>query len=474
MKKHVHFIGIAGHAMAAVAKMFKDSCWRVTGSDQKAVFPPVTTYLRENHIAFTCGYSARNLVGKPDLVVVGRSALLVDRQNPEVEEAKKRGYLVRSYPEVLRDFLVKENSIVVVGTYGKTTSTALISWILNKAGLNPSFMIGGPPLDFPDGVRQTSSPYSVIEGDETPAMSENDLPKFMFYKPKFVLLTAAQWDHPEIFKTEEEYLLAFSKFVKLVPKEGILVACKDGQNTDKIAKSAKCPVFWYSLASEDADFWMENASLLKEKTQFEVVGGSYKRISLETLLLGRHNLQNITGAVALCCKLGIPKEVVKKAVATFRGVRNRLEKLGLFSGVVLFCDFAQHPVRVKETLAAIRTRYPNDKIFCVFDPHSTLLQQRESLNWYRGSFDLANQVIVTKVSFSKAKTSARWVKGSEIVEAIGKTQPKVFYEPIDQKVVNFLTRKVQSGDVILFLSSGGLRTIELIKEVQSQLEGRDK
>lgn len=469
MRNRVHFIGIAGKTMAPLAKMFTDMGWKVTGSDQKAVYPPITAYLEENNIDFARGYSEKNLLEKPDLVVVGRSALLVDQENPEVIKAKKLGCPILSYPEVLRNFLVKENSIVVAGTYGKTTLAALLAWILEKAGFNPSFMFGGISLNFPDGIRNTSSSYSVIEGDETPAMLETDLPKFMFYKPKFALLTAASWDHLEIFKNENDYIRVFKKFVKLIPQNGLLVACRDGENTEKVVGQARCRVVWYSSETKNANFWLEKISFIDDLTSFGVVMPQ-ERILLETPLLGRHNLENICGAVALCHNLGIETDIMKKAVRTFRGIKTRLENLGTFGGVTVFWDFAQHPAKVEESLKALRARFPKKRIFCIFDPHASILRQRESLGWYPGKFDEANQVMVTKMIFPASLRRESRIIGPEIVRAIAKTQPNVFYEPIDEKGIDFLINKVKAEDIIIFMSSGGLKTTAMIEKTIAKLK----
>ena len=423
--------------MAPLAKMFQDMGWHVTGSDQKAVYPPITTYLKENKIDFFRGYNEKNLVGKPDLVIVGRSALLVDKENPELAKAKRLNLRVLSYPEVLREFLIKENSIVTAGTYGKTTNAALISWILQEAGLDPSLMIGGLPLNFPEGVRNTDSSYSVVEGDETPAMNENDLPKFMFYKPKFVLLSAVKWDHPEVFKTEKSYLSAFKKFVELIPQDGLLIVCREGEGTKEVTREARCKVVWYPTAT----------------------------FPFQTSLLGKHSLQNIDGCITLCSLLGLKKEVIKKAVKSFRGVRGRLENLGTFGGVTVFLDFAQHPAKTKESLVALRTKYPKNKIFCLFDPHASLLQQRESLVWYPGSFDQANQVMVTKVSFLGRLEKTVWVKGPDIVKAIKHPSGGAFYEPAAEKVIDFVKKETKTGDVVVLLSSGGLKTTQMLEKL---------
>lgn len=476
--KHVHLIGIAGKTMAPLAKMFKEMGWQVTGSDHGQTYPPISTYLKENEIVYHHSYSAKNIVGKPDLVVVGRSALLVDPQNPEYWQAEKLGLRIVSYPEVLRDYLVKTNSIVIAGTYGKTTISGLTAWILEKAGFNPSFMIGGVPLNFADGIRKTNSAWSVVEGDEPPAMKETDPPKFMFYKPKYLLLTACQWDHPEIFRTAKEYKEAFIKLVKLVPQDGLVIACLDGKDVDGVVKKAKCPVIWYSCLSNEVGphtrsdlYWVDEIQFTKDKMRFTVVWRDNKtkkkgkRLTVYSPLLGLHNVQNVCGVVALTLSLGIKPEVIKKAVRNFRGIRTRLELVGEFGGVRVFWDFAQHPLKVKETLSALRTRYKENKIICVFDPHQSMLQGRESLAWYPDCFDQASGVIVTKVSFSKSIPKKERVTGKDIVEAIKQTQPSVNYQPIDRKIVTYLTRNARKDNVIIFMSSGGQRTPWIIQKL---------
>lgn len=446
--------------MAPLAKMFKDMGWQVTGSDQEAVFPPITTYLEDNKINFTKGYNPKNIKNRPDLVVVGRSSLLVNRENPEIAKAKELNCKIISFPEIVRDFLVKENSIVVAGTYGKTTSSALVSWILENGKLNPSFLIGGLPLNFSDGVKNTDSSYSVVEGDETPAMSETDPSKFMYFKPKFVLLTSAKWDHPEIFKSEGEYLEAYKNFLELIPSGGLLVACKEGDNLESLARYVKCKVVWYSSDSE-ADFFLKDINFEKDSTEC-VVSTPKGDLRLRTNLLGKHNLQNLCGAVALCQSLDIKNEIIQEATSTFKGVRERLEDMGTFGGVRVFLDFAQHPVKVKESLAALRTRFEKNKITCVFNPHASALQKKESLGWYGNAFEKADKVIVTKVNLSGSKDER--VAGPDIVKAVSLSNKNVIYEPVGQKITKYLASCSEKDDIIVFMSSGGLQSQELINE----------
>lgn len=469
-KKKAYLIGIAGKTMAPLAKAFKDLGWEVSGSDHKGVYPPISIYLQENKILYVEGYDAKNIPKDADLVVVGRGALLVDPENPEYLEAKKLKLNIKSYPEVLKDYLIKENSIVVVGTYGKTTITALITWILMSAGLNPSFMIGGIPINLKDGVKITNSDYSVVEGDEPPALFETDPPKFMFYKPKYLLLTATHWDHPEVFKTEKEYLNAFIKLVEKLPNDGFLAYNMDSVKKE-ITEIFKGKKITYSLANSKADYFVDQITKSQEKTYFRV-RGTKEIFDLETSLLGSHNLENLCGTVALCSELGIKKEIIKGAVKTFKGVKTRLEFLGKFADRYLYWDLAQHPSKVKGTLSALRKHFPENKIFAVYDPSATALKYKETLSWFKGAFDPVDQVVVGKVIFLKKITKENRVAGPDFVKAISKTQKNVFYEPVDEKIIDYLVHESRPDNVIIFLSSGGLRFINLIEKTKQILNER--
>lgn len=450
MAKKAYFIGITGKTMAPLAKAFKDMGWDVSGSDQENVYPPITTYLEENKIPYVKGYSVNNVPNNADMVVVGYSALLINKENPEYLRARELNLKIMSYPEVISESLIKTNSVVVAGTYGKTTISSLVAWIFAQAGLNPSYMTGGIPIDLIDGVKITDSSWSVIEGDEVPSLLKTDPPKFMFYKPKYVILTATKYDHPEIYKTEEDYLQAFIKFVDLVPKDGLLVYNLESVER-KVADRARCKKVSYSLNNPLAD---------------------YNNLSLSTKLLGKSNLENVYGAYALCKELGIAEKVILTAISKFQGVKTRLELLGEFGGRLLYWDFAQHPEKVKGSLTALREHYPDKKIICVYDPVTTGLKYKESLEWFNESFTEADQVIVGKVSFLRNIAKEDRVTGADLVKVISLSQPNVFYEAIDERIVEWLKTNSKEGDLIVFMSSGGLEFTKLIEKVKEELDGK--
>lgn len=465
--KSAYFIGIAGKAMSMLANSLRELGWEVTGSDHKGIYPPVSTYLKEKGIKYFEGYSRDNLPSGVDLVVIGRSALMVDPKNPEYLEAKEKGLKILSYPQVVEEFLIKKNSIVVAGTYGKTTITAILSLILEKAGLNPSFLIGGIPLNFADGVKITDSNYSVVEGDEPPALFNNDPPKFLYYKPKYLILTAAIHDHPEIFKTKESYLDAFVSLIKLLPKDGFVVFNQKNVPAE-IFNSYSGKKICYSFDNPSSDYRLDNVSF-GETTSFKI-----KDYFLKTSLLGRHNLENICAAFALALELGIDPNTIIEAIEEFKGVKTRLELLGKFKERVFYWDFAQHPVKVRGTLEALRTHYKDRKILCVYDPKATGLKFKESLDWFRDSFKEADEVIVSKVGFIKEIASEQRVTGKDLVEAISLSQKRVIYEPFFEKITDYLLENTGKGDVIVFMSSGGLDFTNFIEETVSKIKKQDE
>jgi UDP-N-acetylmuramate: L-alanyl-gamma-D-glutamyl-meso-diaminopimelate ligase len=461
-KKKAYFIGIAGKAMSALANSFGEQGWEVLGSDHKGIYPPVSTYLQEKGLKYTEGYSEKNLPSEVDLVVVGRSPLMIDPQNPEYLKAKKQRFTVKSYPEVVREYLVKENSVVVAGTYGKTTITALLSYILEKAGLNPCFLIGGIPLNFENGVRITDSNFSVVEGDEPPALFKGDPSKFMFYKPKYLVLTATIYDHPEVFKTEKEYRQAFIDLVKLLPKDGLIVYNKEN-TSPRVLENFSGKKISYSFNDPSCDYFVSEVSF-GQMTSFKIKGEV-----LKTCLLGKHNLENICAAFALASELGIKNEIIAEATAQFKGVKTRLEFLGTAGGRIFYWDFAQHPAKVKGTLEALRTHFPDKKIIGVYDPKTTGLKYKESLGWFKDSFKQADEVIVAKVGFIKDVPAEQRVSGKDLVEAISRSQRKCFYEPFSEKITEYLISNTKKGDIVVFMSSGGMDFTNFIKKTVKEI-----
>lgn len=455
--------------MAYLALIFKKMGWEVFGSDQEKTYPPISTLLEKNGISYFKEYNADNLSFIPDLTVVGRSALLVDPNNPEYIKAKTLGGKILSYPEVLEDYLVKNNSIVVSGTFGKSTTTAMISWVLINADLDPSFMFGGIPLNFDEGTRITNSGYSVIEGDETPALNDLDPPKFMFYHPKILLLTATEYDHAEIYKTQRDYVQTYIDLVKLLPKDGLLIYNPSTVDI-KVAEACGCRKVTYSTENKEADYFVERAVVNKMETTIDI--GGKVELRLQTNFLSGQVVENALRCFVLCKELGLDNETIKNAISSFRGLRTRLELLGEFGGRLLVWDLAQQPSKVKGSLGAMRERYPGNKITVVFNPSATSVKYKENIEKYSNAFSEADQVIVAKVDFQSRVPREERVTGVDLISTIGKSQKNVLYEPVGEKIISFLKEKTSAGDIVLFMSSGGLEFTQLIEKVKLDL-GKD-
>lgn len=434
-KKKAYFIGIAGSAMASLALAFIKKGWEVSGSDQDKIYPPISELLDRNNITCYRGYNERNLSFVPELVVVGRSALMINPDNPEYLMSKKMGYNILSYPEVIREYLIKENSIVVAGTFGKSTTASIVSWILTNAGLNPSFMIGGLPLNFDAGTRITGSKYSVVEGDETPALKENDLPKFMYYKPKYLLLSATEYDHPEVYKTKEDYINAYTRLVELLPKDGVLFY--DPKKVDeKVINSCKC---------KKAEFLTDLKINIDER---------FKESALR--------------AITLCNFLNIDKDIIQDSFFSFKGLKGRLEFLGEFNGRLLYHDLSQQAAKVNTALSAIKKQHHEGKMFVVFNPSATSLKYKTGLAGYLNAFSNADKVYLGKVNYLSSIPDENRVKGPDLVKAFGGST-RIVYEPIEKNIITRLKNDTKSGEVIVFMSSGGLDFMNLIEKVKNEL-----
>jgi UDP-N-acetylmuramate: L-alanyl-gamma-D-glutamyl-meso-diaminopimelate ligase len=480
----VHIIGICGRYSAGIAKLLKDQGWQVTGSDQGA-YPPLTDYLKTHHIPFHQSYSADHMSKNLDLVIVAGNALHVDPKNPEYFRAKQLNLKITSVAEVLRDSVIKPQSIVVVGTYGKTTITALLVKIFTQAGLNPSYKIGDLSLDFPDFIHTTNSQYSIVEGDEHPTLGYSTKPKFHYYPAKYLLLTSALWDHYNIYLTETEYVNVFKTAVKRLPPDGFLLTSLEGAHTQSLARNASRPVYTYSSTNPKADFFASDIHILNSSTTFTFhhktrhsESGNHlakpplqsKHTSLETAsdfpvtlpLFGQPNVENAVAAIALARLLKIDPRSIRQAVKNFRGLPRRLEVKAQAHGITLIHDQGQLPVKIQATLESLRQKYPHRRIIALLDPHASVLHHFASLKFYRHTFDAADQVIIARIFLRKLKKGQSKnlrVTGRRIRNAIKTTQPHVVYLPVDTQILKWIEENAQKGDLLVFFSTGPFRTL---------------
>lgn len=375
-QKHVHIVGICGVTMAPLAVLYKKMGWKVTGSD-RGFFPPMSTYLEKNGIHIMPGFKKERL--DPSLDFVLASAFITDK-NPEVLEARRRNIPVKVYADVLPDLVEKENSVIIAGDCGKTSTTALVAWILEKAGYNPNFMIGGLPRNFEHGIRKTESNWSVMEGDEYVASSWDNTPRFLYYHPKYLIVTDAAWDHMDKFTTEWSYIRAFWQLIKKVPHDGAIIAHANGRNIKRVVKT----------------------KVLK-RTNIPLV--FYESMDSDNFILpypGRIWKENCAAAIVLARHLGIPDATIKEALATFLGVKRRQEVRCKSENIVLVDDNAHTPMKVKGALGVISEMFPRYVRCVIYEPGNRSpagLTQRG----YGTCFKRAQFVIFPKVSSARAE-----------------------------------------------------------------------
>lgn len=457
LPKRVHIVGIAGVATSALAIAFHKAGVRVTGSD-KGFFPPVSTELERQGVKFYAGWHPEKMIegGVPDIVIIGTAS---GSQNPETAFAKEKDIPLLSFAEAIGKFFVKEKSIVAVGTWGKTSSSALLSHILLEAGLDPSYMFGGVSLSHEAAAYLGKSDLSVFEGDEYKSGPNDPTAKFFYYKPTHLLLTAVSWDHADLYPTEESYFDAFKKLVKGVAQSGFIVANAGDEGVARIlCDISDKKIIRYGKAL-GADYSCKNVIQSKAGLQFEI-SHEGKKISVVSPMLGAFQAENITGCFAVAHELGVPAEKIIVAIASFKGMKRRLEKRldgdTAKSGDTVFDDIAHSPEKAASVLKELRSIYKG-KIIAIFEPNIGG-RERASAAKYDDAFKDADMVIIPRLT--KLKTSAEKdapMEGNELASTISKTHKNSIYIEDDEKLVDNLVSQAKKGDVIVFLGSHGFR-----------------
>ncbi|MCG2686570.1 Mur ligase domain-containing protein [Candidatus Parcubacteria bacterium] len=448
MKKHIHFIGIGGTAMASIAVAFRNAGFKITGSEAKEIFPPMSDYLKKNKVKYYYPFNLKK-VGKPDEIVIGNAHY--SDENVEVKYARENKIELEHFPRLLEKYFiypanykfggVKKNSIVIAGTYGKTTITAMTAWLFESANKNPSYMLGGIPLNFNHGARLTKSIWSIAEGDEYPAASPWDYSsKFDFYHPKYLILTSAEWDHFDIFKTKKSYLDTFINLVKSMPKNGLIIAKKNGENLDKVLKYAMCKVIYYSKPTDP----------LPQAPQDDIL--NYNN------LIGDLNIENWCAAITLAKELKIKLEKIKKAVKTFKGVKRRLEIRSKKNNITIIDDFAHSPSKAKESVKALVKHFPKASIFVIFEPNRGGRALKCMKN-YNNIFTGIYKVFIPKLTEYKQKPGVYDVSGRELAQHLRLTHDfsrgnlSIVYQPDNKKILNNILKSAKPGDVVAFMGS---------------------
>ncbi len=386
--------------MGALARLLKEAGHDVRGSDV-AVYPPMSEQLARAEIPVLLGFSPDNLAWGPDCVVVGN---VIGREHPEVLEAERRGLPLESFPSMLaKTLLSSRESLVVAGTHGKTTTTSLLAWILDRGGRDPTFLVGGVPLNFGIGARLGKGGALVIEGDEYDTAFFDKRSKFLHYRPRRAILTSVEYDHADIFADLDEVRAAFRAFVAQIPEDGDLVVHAEDSEAMGVAASARCRITTYRVMPEGtgahvpggADYVaLARPRAAERRVVFELFERGVSLGEFATQLIGRYNLANVVAAVALARADAVALEDIRSAVRSFRGVKRRQELVGLAQGVRVISDFAHHPTAVSLTVTALRKHYPDAALRVCFEPRSASSRRRAFGDAFAASFDAASAVYI--------------------------------------------------------------------------------
>lgn len=470
LPKHVHVIGICGVATSALAIAFHKAGVKVTGSD-KGFFPPVSTYLKEAGVEYYAGWHPEN-IGSPDFVMIGGTG--TSPSNPETLYAKEHNIPTYSYAETLQKYFIKKNSIVVTGTWGKTTTSALLSYILISCGRTPSYFTGGLSLSHPTGALSNSD-WSIVEGDEYQVSISDRRPKFVYYNPTHLLLTSVSWDHADLYPTEKDYFDTFKKLVDGIPATGLIVACIDDAgtqktlpviSTEKSAHTAQGAQIVTYGKNESANYTYHSILHTKSGLHFQITAGD-ACYEIRSPMLGRFNVENITGAFAMAREIGIPADKIITAIKDFKGIKRRFEKR--FEGDITLLD-CHAPTAEKATsvLESIREVYKNN-IIAIYEPNIGG-RQHETVYKYDNAFKDANTIIIPRLTKLKVAEdgSPAPMEGQELANIITKTHSDTHYIEDDTTLIDFIISHAKKDDCIVFLGSHGFRG--MIEETIGKLQ----
>ena len=454
--RHIHLSGICGTAMASLAGLLQLHGHRITGSD-KAAYPPMSDLLHSLGIPILEPYAGSNLDPAPDLVVIGNA---LSRGNPEVERVLDLRIPFTSMAALLHEeFLVGRESLVVAGTHGKTTTTSMLAWIYQFASsenpaIEPSFLIGGVAENFSTSFQLRPTRTFILEGDEYDTAFFDKGPKFLHYFPDGLILTSVEFDHADIYVDLDAVKTAFKRLVNLVPGRGVIVAFDGNPNVTECVAGAFCRVERYGFAAS-SDWRIQNLRHDAGLTRWQVWHNGALWCELEMRLAGEHNALNATAAAALAADQGIGKEAIQAALASFKSVKRRLEVRAEIGEITIIDDFAHHPTAIRETLRALRSVYPQSRLWAVLEPRSNTLRRNVLETELVESLRLADRVVLAGVYQQQRIPDAERLHPENVVRALNSLGTEAELCPDADSIINAIAPQLESGDVVAILSNGG-------------------
>jgi UDP-N-acetylmuramate: L-alanyl-gamma-D-glutamyl-meso-diaminopimelate ligase len=446
-------VPIGGTAMVPLAALLTEKGHAITGSDQE-LYPPMSDLVAALGIPVARGFAPEHVPADAERVIVGNAAL---RDNVEAAEGARRGLPLLSMPAAIREFLLPgKTSVVVTGTHGKTTTTALVAWLLSDSGRDPGYLVGGEMRNGGRGYRLGRGPHFVLEGDEYNAAFFDRGPKFLHYEPKHLFIGNIEYDHADLFPDVASIEEAFRGVAALVPADGVVVANADDARVMDVVERSLTParVARVSLADRSADFAAADVETHPEGTRFTLIESGLPTERLTSPLLGFHNVRNALGAIALARGLGLAIGEIARALPRFAGVRRRLEVKGEAKGITVVDDFAHHPTAVRGTLQAARARWPDRRIWVLFEPRSNTAGRKMFEEDYAEAFSAADALVVGPVFHANRLAADARLDRSALVRRFEAEGKPAFAPETLAEIPDILRAQARPGDVLLLMSSG--------------------
>lgn len=444
--RSVHFIGICGTAMASTAAAMKEQGYTITGSDE-GVYPPMSTFLVARGIEVRSPFDPSNVPPNVDLVVVGNA---MSRGNAEVELTLAGRLRYTSLPELLKEFFIRgKRSIVITGTHGKTSTTSLLTWVFERNGLNPSYMLGGVPNNLQQGARLTDSEWFIIEGDEYDTAFFDKRSKFVHYLPEIAIVNNLEFDHADIFDDLAAIRRSFRHFIRLVPSTGLLLANGDDRHLRGLLDVDFCPIQRFGLG-EGNDLRATDVAYGETSSEF-----SLGEATFQVPLLGEFNVRNAVAAVAAAREAGLNDSQIQAAFSSFKGIKRRMEVVGEAGGVTVIDDFGHHPTAIRETLVALRKKYPDRRLWAIFEPRSNTTRRNVFQAALADALSRADLAVVAEVDRLDRIPEAQRLNPGALMTAIEDTGTRASYLPTVDAIVGHVQDESKPEDVLCVFSNGG-------------------
>lgn len=449
--KNIYMIGICGVAMGTLAAMLKERGFSVSGSDSN-VYPPMSTRLKEWGIEINKGFNASS-IKDPDLVIIGNA---ISRGNEEAEHVLNKRIPYLSMSQCLYNFFLKDKEIISVsGTHGKTTTTAILAHIMETAGYDPSFLIGGVSRNYDSNYKLGNGKYFIIEGDEYDSAFFEKIPKFILYRPHHCILTSLEFDHADIYNNIDEIRLWFRRLVNIIPSEGNIVYSDEYPVLTEITAQSfsKCR----SFGRRTPDFRYELMGYSGEESNLMISSREFKDLLLSTLLTGDFNYANITSAASLALLLGVEKDAIIEAVKTFTGVKRRQEIIYNSANIKIYEDFAHHPTAIKNVLDEFKKRYWNATVWAIYEPRSATSRRKTLRNDLLNAFNSADRIIIKKPGNLDSIPEADRIDVENIVKILKKKGLNAAHLNSVEEIIDHTVNGIDFSafNIIIIMSNGG-------------------